>query len=442
MKISVKDRLIDAVADSNLAKRLPISGAPFLELRTKDQAATALDGPVLRGLARVLASQPKAAGFLSHRPQLLERIAHSDANSLIARAHELETSSLRTDPGDLEGCLDELRILRREETCLAACLDLGGLVPFEGISYFLSVVAETITRQALELARRSVEPGPSEPAFSVIGMGKIAGREFTYHSDLDLIFLYEGGHEEIARASRIGQRLISYLGTMTGAGIAYAVDTRLRPSGQQGMLVTSYGGFEKYQCEQAKTWEHLALLRARAIAGDVEIAQEVLERVRRTLIGEGIEVWTYVADLRERIQVERVKKSDASIPIKTGRGGLMDMDFLAGGGVLECGADAVPGLPSVPAMLRAVANGERVEVLLSDYLSLRIVEARSRWFRSRSIEELETDSESLGIVAELVEPGLAPSALVERIASIRERVRSAYDAVISAGTIRAISDGS
>jgi glutamate-ammonia-ligase adenylyltransferase len=440
MKDALNDRLVDAVAGSELEKRLPISGAPFLELRSQDQAATAIDGPVLRGLARVLASQPRAAGFLSHRPKLLERIAHSGTQTLAARERELEASSLQTDPGDLEGCLDELRILRREETCLAACLDLGGVVSFHGISHFLSVVAETITRHALELARRSVEPRLSEPAFSVIGMGKIAGREFTYHSDLDLIFLYEGGPEEIGRASRIGQRLISYLGTMTGAGIAYEVDTRLRPSGQQGMLVTSYKGFDQYQCEQAKTWEHLALLRARAIAGGVRTAQEVLDRVRRTVIGQGIDAWAYLADLRARVQSERGRQRDAAIPIKTGRGGLMDLDFLAGGGVLECGAASLPELPSVPAMLRSVVQGERVEALLADYLTLRIVEARSRWLRVHSIEGLETDSEFLGVVAELVEPGLAPSALLEQIESVQQRVRAAYEAVISAGTIRAISD--
>jgi glutamate-ammonia-ligase adenylyltransferase len=437
MKDSLEDRLIDAVANSDLARRLPISGAPFLELRSGDQVAKVLDGPVLRGLARVLASRPKAAGFLSHRPRLLERIAHADADTLTNRARELEASSPHMDRGDLEGCLDELRILRREETCLAACLDLGGVVPFEGISSFLSVVAETITRRALELARRSIDGRLSESAFSVIGMGKIAGREFTYHSDLDLIFLHEGGPEEIARASRIGQRLISYLSTMTGAGVAYAVDTRLRPSGQQGMLVTSYEGFDEYQCKRAETWEHLALLRARAIAGGVGTTQEVLDHVRQTVIGEGIDAWTYLADLRTRVEAERAKTSNAAIPIKTGRGGLMDMDFLAGGGVLECGADSLPELPSVPAMLRAVANGDRVEALLSDYLTLRVVEARSRWLRVRSIEALETDSESLDIVAELVEPGLAPPALLERIASVRERVRAAYDAVISTGTIRA-----
>jgi glutamate-ammonia-ligase adenylyltransferase len=438
---SLEDRLIDAVANSELAKRLPISGAPFLELRSQDQAAKALEGPALRGLARVLASQPRAAGFLSHRPRLLERIAHSGPETLATRERELEASSLRTDPGDLEGCLDELRILRREETCLAACLDLGGIAPFEHISHFLSVVAETITRQALEIARRSVSPSLAKPAFSVIGMGKIAGREFTYHSDLDLIFLFEGGPEEIARTSRIGQRLISYLSTMTGAGVAYTVDTRLRPSGQQGMLVTSYEGFDKYQCEQAETWEHLALLRARAIAGGVGTAQEVLDRVRRTVIGRGIDAWAYLADLRARVQSERGKQSDLTIPIKTGRGGLMDLDFLAGGGVLECGADSLPGLPSVPAMLRSVVKGERVEALLSDYLTLRVVEARTRWLSAHSIEGLATDSESLGVVAELVEPGLAATALLERIESLQERVRAAYDAVISTGTIRAISGG-
>ena len=121
---------------------------------------------------------------------------------------------------------------------------------------------------------------------------------------------------------------------------------------------------------------------------------------------------------------------------------MMDMDFLSGGGVLERGADSLPELPSVPAMLRSVAKGERVEALLSDYLTLRLVEARSRWLRAHSIEGLATEGESLGVIAELVEPGLAAAALLERIESVRERVRAAYDAVISSGTIRAIADGS
>jgi glutamine synthetase adenylyltransferase len=125
-----------------LAPRLPVSGAPFLELRSQDRAAQILDGPALAGLARVVASQPKAASFLSHRPGLFERIAHSDAGTLATRARELLTRSLSTPQDDLEGCLDELRILRREETCLAACLDLGQAVDFDAVSEFLSLLAE------------------------------------------------------------------------------------------------------------------------------------------------------------------------------------------------------------------------------------------------------------------------------------------------------------
>ena len=126
-----------------------------------------------------------------------------------------------------------LNLGESDETALAACADLGGLAPFEDVSEYLSLVAETTTRFALDLAHRDLPADASGAGFAVIGMGKIAGREFTYHSDLDLIFLFDGGAEQIARASRLGQRLISYLTTMTGAGIAYAVDTRLRPSGRR-----------------------------------------------------------------------------------------------------------------------------------------------------------------------------------------------------------------
>jgi glutamate-ammonia-ligase adenylyltransferase len=270
-------------------------------------------------------------------------------------------------------------------------------------------------------------------------MGKVAGREFTYHSDLDLIFLYQGDAEEIVRVSRIGQRTISYLTTMTGAGVAYAVDTRLRPSGQQGMLVTSFAGFDQYQRERAETWEHLALLRARAIAGDIADAQKLLDRVRRTVVGSGRDPWPYIADLRGRVHTERASESQDSVPIKTGRGGLMDVDFLAAGGVLEGGVDYLPDYPSVPSMLRGLDLGEPVNGLLADYHTLRIVEARCRWVHGRAIEDLETDEDSLAVVAELVEPGLSGAELLDRIATLRKRVRAAFERVITAGTIRALA---
>jgi glutamate-ammonia-ligase adenylyltransferase len=429
------ERLASTLAGTPLAASLATAAAPLVERRGGDAAWARLAGRPAAGLARAVASRPEVGGFLSHRPRLLERIAALDAGSAAARSAELETWHDLPE-GDLEADLDALRILRREETVFAACLDLGGLATFAEVSQLLSILAEVIARRALELAERSI----STPGLSVIGLGKIAGREFTYHSDLDLVFLHAGGADALADASRIGQRLISYLTTMTGAGIAYAVDTRLRPSGRQGTLVTSLPAFARYQTEQAETWEHMAMLRARAIAGRTQPAEEVLARVRKHAQGRGAAVWDYVADLRRRVESERAGLPGDAIPFKTGAGGLMDVDFLAAGGVLELGVGVFPALPGVPELLRAVLPSDRSEALLADYAFLRVVEARARWVAGRGVERLEPAAPGSAAIAELVESGLSPHALVERIAAARRRVRAAWHAVVAARTIRALAD--
>ncbi|MGI9592699.1 MAG: DUF294 nucleotidyltransferase-like domain-containing protein, partial [Myxococcota bacterium] len=358
----LRTRMQAALAGTPLAPR--IERALEVLVGERVDAAEALEERVLRGVARSIAAHPDSGIFLGHRPALLQRIAVTSASGLAARADELERWSL-SDPDDLEGALDELRLLRREETCLAACLQYGGLAGFDEVSGFLSTLAETITRRSLELASHAARGQPFH--FAVVGMGKIAGREFTYHSDLDLIFLTDGGPEDIHLASRVGQRLISYLTTMTGAGIAYAVDTRLRPSGGQGMLVTTLAGFERYQCEQAQTWEHVAMLRARPIAGDEHDARKVLERVRAQVLADHPPPWPELVAIRRRVEEERAAGGDGKLPFKTGAGGLMDVDFLAGGGLLEAHPEALPPHPSVPGMLRAAVSGPGVEKLLHDY---------------------------------------------------------------------------
>jgi glutamate-ammonia-ligase adenylyltransferase len=432
----LETRLREALAGSPLAAHLASAAAPLLEQRSGDAAVLRLAGGALTGLARAVATQPALAGFLSHRPQLLERIALADAGTLARRAGELAASALEEPTGDLESALDALRLLRREETALAACCELGELAPFERVSEFLSVLAEAITARALRLARRA--PAASRNAFAVIGMGKIAGREFTHHSDLDLIFLYEGGPDEVSLASKIGQRLIAYLTTMTGAGIAYAVDTRLRPSGQKGMLVTSFEGFTRYQRETAETWEHLALLRSRPIAGEAAQAGEALAAIRQSVLRGGGKPWPYLADLRARVERERAKEGSAPLAFKTGPGGLMDIDFLAGGGLLERGTRAFPAFPSVAALLACVLPELRTQRLRADYAALRVLESRARWVAGRAVEEIPAAGEALAAIAELVEPGLAPAELLERVRALRRRIRAAYQSVVSAGTIAAL----
>jgi glutamate-ammonia-ligase adenylyltransferase len=432
MSESLAERLRGAVAGSPLAQRLASAAEPLALRRSGDAAVLRLEGKVLSGLARVVATRPEIAGFLSHRPALLARIAEANAGTLAARASAIESEADRPLDSDLEGELDALRVFRREETCLAAVLDLGGVVPLEELCSFLSLLAEAIARRALALALRG---RGSAPSISVVGLGKIAGREFTYHSDLDLVFLHPGGAEALADASRTGQRMIAYLTTMTGAGIAYAVDTRLRPSGRQGALVTSLEAFEHYQTEQAQIWEHLALLRSRVIAGPLEQGQTTLDRVRARVIAASSAPWAYLVDLRKRVHGERGQESTTSAAIKTGRGGLMDVDFLAQGGLLERGAAQFPKLPTIPALLRASCSGPRSEAIARDYAWLRLVEARARWLAGRGVEAVELGEPGGAVVAELVAPGLRADQLAERIAVARARIAAAFDEVAAAGTI-------
>ena len=440
MSLSLRERLVEAVAGTPLAQPLVRAAEAFLEQRSDDDAARRIDGSALEGLARALATQPNMGSFLSHRPEFLSRVASLGPGALTEREARLPHDVDGILQGDLESSLDALRIRRREEMAFAACVDLAGMAPFEDVSDFLSVLAETTAQFALRLARDGQLDEAQDEVFAVIGMGKIAGREFTYHSDLDLIFLYRGGPEWIGRATRTAQRLISYLTTMTGAGIAYAVDTRLRPSGRQGMLVTSFEAFERYQMEKAETWEHLAILRARPIAGDTDRVTGVLERVREHVFSLGESPWAHLSQLRARVERERGVESSASVALKTGAGGLMDVDFLAGGGLIERGTDSYPALPSVRAMLRACVAGSRVDALLQDYRLLRIVEARARWIAGRAVEALEADGDELPLIAELVEPGLGAADLLERIQVARHRTRAVFDEVVEADSITALED--
>jgi len=430
------DLLRDAAAGTALAPGLEANAPFFLSLRGGDACADAFDGHALVGLARVLATQSEVAGFLAHRPGLLERLAALGDDSLDAREAELAAEPIPVSAAELEDSLDALRLLRREETCFAACHDLAGLAPFPRIADFLSVLAESIAAAALALAQEALSDAPP---LGVLGMGKVAGREFTYHSDLDLILLHGGGAGDVDASSRVGQRFITYLTTMTGAGTAYSVDTRLRPSGNQGVLVTSLAAYERYQREQAHTWEHLALLRARAIAGARADAQATLDRVRDHVVARASPPWDEIAPMRRRVEEERTAKSESERRLKTGPGGLMDVDFLAGGAVLERRARSLPELPSIAALLHAAARGERIEAVVRDYHALRVIEARARWCAGRAVETLRTDDPvALDVVAELVEPGLVGGALVERLAELRGRLRAAYDAVMEAGTIAAL----
>ena len=436
-------RLAEALGSDRLARRMQVAAEVFLAKRGGDAAALRLEGGALLGVARVLATSPQAARLLATRPALLESIADCSAETasetLAQRKARLLEDEVALPAADLEAFLDELRLLRRSETLFVACLQLGGLVSFAESSAFLSALAENVVRRALFQAQ--VRTPLAEP-LSVVGMGKIGGREFTYHSDLDLIFLQRGGAEAIALASRIGQRLVAYLSTMTGAGVAYEVDTRLRPSGGQGLLVASYASFAAYQERDAQVWEHLVLMRARPLAGDLPGAQDVLARTRERVLSRSGPPWEEVAKMRARVERERAEKDERAgrVAFKTGPGGLMDVDFLAAGALLERGGErGAPEIPSNPAMLRSVIAGPLVERLLDAYSELRRVEAVLRWVAGRAIEVFDPKSEAFALSAELADSTDGVDGLAARIETCRATIRSAFQGVLSRGSIAALA---
>jgi glutamine synthetase adenylyltransferase len=181
-------------------------------------------------------------------------------------------------------------------------------------------------------------------------------------------------------------------------------------------------------------------MRARAIAGDIDFAQRMLDETRQAVFAIRTEqLWTEIADMRERIEQERVRDSSTEIAFKTGAGGLMEVDFLAAGGLLERGIRLESGLPSTIDLLTASAPGPHLEGILTAYRFLRRVEARTRWVAGRAVEKLRLDHEDADVIADLVEPGLNPTTLRRRIEESREVIRRAYDMVIRAETIQALS---
>jgi glutamate-ammonia-ligase adenylyltransferase len=438
--MALEAKLEDALGASPLRARLATAAAPLVERRARDAAAEALEGAALAGVARAIASSPESARYLAHRPALLERLARLAPGSLEARAAELEGIALPDPDAGLEDWLDALRLLRRDEMLFAACVGFAGLAEFDAVSDFLSRLAETCMRRALVAAEGRDKDAPPG-VLAVLGMGKLAGREFTFHSDLDVIFLYRDDAPDALRPSRVAQRWISYVSTMTAAGFAYAVDSRLRPSGQQGALVTTHEAFARYQTTQAATWEHLALLRARAVAGDVARAQSGLEAMREQIVRAAANPWSYVGDMRGRVVAERGVEDGKKSALKAGRGGIMDVEFLAAGALLERGLQlGGAALPAVPAMLRAALPSPRVENVVADYALLRRVEACARWLAGRAQETIPRVGESAELVADLLRTGMSAAELGANVDAARARIASAFEAVAARATIDALAD--
>lgn len=260
---------------------------------------------------------------------------------------------------DLEALMDALRQFKNQQVLRVAASDVMEQFPIAEVSNQLSYIAQALLHHALALATSILEAKHGVPGctldgkrrrvgYAIIAYGKLGGLELGYGSDLDLVFLHDSsGEQQVTDGdrpvdnsvyfTRLTQRIIHFLGTLTAAGRAYEVDTRLRPSGESGLLVSSVQAFATYQREDAWTWEHQALIRARPVAGDADTMAE-FATVRRDILGKARDVAQLrsdIIDMRERIRREHDRSDSAFFDLKQGLGGITDIEFMVQYGVLR-----------------------------------------------------------------------------------------------------------
>jgi len=308
----------------------------------------------LCNLVRLCAASPWLSEYLAQHPILLDELldmASLQANPGRAALRE-ELAGMLADADDLEVQMDVLRRFHQINELRIAAADLLGGLPLMRVSDRLTELAEVIVQAVLELAYAQLLPHYGQPGcvvdgehctaqFAIIAYGKLAGLELGYGSDLDLIFLHDSSgqdqHTEGPQVlengvffARLVQRIIHLLTTRTAAGMLYEVDTRLRPSGRAGLLVSSIEGFADYQRHHAWTWEHQALVRARPVAGDADLAEK-FNTARAAVLTQPRDprqLRTQVREMRERMRASLDHSHGQQFDLKHGQGGITDIEFM------------------------------------------------------------------------------------------------------------------
>ena len=312
--------------------------------------------PALTRLVDLCARSGYIAEQIARHPVLLDelldpRIFSGEVTKAELKA-ELQQRIVIDVTADSEAQVQIISQFQRAALFRIAVADFNGSLPIMKVSDGLTWLAEVVLEAALQVAWQDLVARHGKPTcivddvrrdagFGIIAYGKLGGLELSYGSDLDIVFLHDSAGKEQATDGekaldnslfygRLVRRLVHFLTTQTGSGAMYEVDMRLRPDGQKGVLVTSTDAFERYQEENAWTWEHQALLRARAVAGSTTIADEFVRIRRDTLINrvKREALRDDVTSMRQRMRKELDRSNESRFDLKHGAGGIGDIEFL------------------------------------------------------------------------------------------------------------------
>jgi glutamate-ammonia-ligase adenylyltransferase len=310
--------------------------------------------PLLEKLASLFAKSAWIAEEVSQYPMLLENLIHSGDEQRFDKSilHQRLQQQLVNIEGDTELELDSLRLFKREQTLVIASAELAQEIDAGQVSHYLCDLAEVVLEAVYHLASKTLKTQYGTPEcfdegvqreanFAIIGYGKLGGYEMHYQSDLDVIFLHDscGEHqhtsgdkciENSVYFARLAQKIISMTSVLTASGKLYEIDSRLRPEGTSGLLVSSIQAYLRYQLEKAWTWEHQALVRARLVAGNPMLS-EAFASVREQVLKiprDDQQLRKDIVEMRERIYQAKRPPEGERIDLKQSRGGMVDIEFL------------------------------------------------------------------------------------------------------------------
>lgn len=396
--------------------------------------------------ADLLGSAPRLAGTVAFSPHVLDAVIDPDFvdPSVDPAAIAAHYRALLGRPDSHEVFLDRSRDAARQLRFLAGARLLSGILTPQGAGAAFSAVADVAVATALEAVSAAFfadHGAVPQGRMVVIGYGRLGSRQLTAESDLDLVVLYDfdpddrtsTGPKPLDAAvayNRLTQRLVAALTAPTRRGLLYEVDLRLRPGGGQGAVAAQFRSFRAYQQGEAELWEHMALTRARVVAGDASLAAEA-EAVIRAALMRSRDPGAVNRSVRAmRATVEREKGDHGPLDLKLCPGGLLDLDFLAQALVLGhaqdhpdlIGRDA-PGVFSCAAEAGLI-DGVEAERLIGAY---RLLDDVHQW--QRLMVEGDPTQASPVALARLARAANLPDAkaLTARLDEERDAVRAIFD---------------
>ena len=386
--------------------------------RTSIFAVLAENPELLELLSRLFSTSGYLSGFLIRHPEYLDVLILKDVIKEFGSKEEMveELKKILSEEEEYEGKLDAIRRFKHVETLKLCLRDLNREVDLIYVGNFLSMLAESVLEVGLLLAGEVLgstlgRRGTPEDII-ILGMGKLGGMEMSYNSDLDIIFIYKGDEHEFF--SKLGQKVISILSIPTNEGFAYKIDTDLRPSGRSGTLVTSFEAFKRYHEQSARLWERQALIRARPSAGNMDLGREVMKTIEYFVYKQPLQVDFHkeIYHLRARMEKEIAREDKLRFNLKTGKGGIVDIEFLIQMLQLKSGFryEGVRSQNTLEALHGLSEFGlidEKVFIILKDGIYfLKRLENLLRLLHDRSRSELyESDFHKLALELDMKENG-------------------------------------